>query len=125
MDLKVGTRVALAMRRGVVTEVDHSGIGSFMLRLDGPGATVTVRVEADETWLEERFEVPKPKTLREYIAHGINRTSSENGSNTPDFILAEYLTDCLAAFDRAVKWRAEWYGTNVDASGRLRDEGAI
>ena len=31
----------------------------------------------------------------------INRFSLENGSNTNDFILADYLTDCLAAFDRA------------------------
>ena len=28
----------------------------------------------------------------------INRYSKENGSNTPDFILGEYLTDCLKTF---------------------------
>lgn len=47
--------------------------------------------------------------LREDIENAINRNSAENGSNTPDFILAEYLTDCLAAFDKAVLRRAEWY----------------
>lgn len=31
----------------------------------------------------------------------INQHSMENGSNTPDFILAEFLANCLAAFDRA------------------------
>jgi hypothetical protein len=40
----------------------------------------------------------------------INRHSLENGSNTPDFILAEYLRDCLDAFDIAVTKRSDWYG---------------
>jgi hypothetical protein len=40
----------------------------------------------------------------------INRHSQENGSNTPDFILATYLTACLDAFDAAVVRREQWYG---------------
>ena len=40
----------------------------------------------------------------------INRYSQENASNTPDFILAEYLLACLAAWNRGVVRRAEWYG---------------
>ena len=56
----------------------------------------------------------KPKEnemdLRKKIEHAINSSSAENGSNTPDFILAEYLTDCLAAFDKAAKAREAWYG---------------
>lgn len=48
--------------------------------------------------------------LRSRIEKEINITSSENGSNTPDFILAEYLTDCLVAFDKATKQRDKWYG---------------
>ena len=40
----------------------------------------------------------------------INRYSKENGSNTPDFILSDYLGCCLANFDRFVNWREEWYG---------------
>ena len=46
------------------------------------------------------------KELREVI----NRHSSENGSNTPDFILSGFLEDCLNAFDCAVKQRESWYG---------------
>ena len=45
----------------------------------------------------------------------INRESRENGSNTPDFILAEYLAQCLAAFDLAVQAREQWYGRDVRA----------
>ncbi len=40
----------------------------------------------------------------------INEYSMENGSDTPDFILAEYLSNCLKNFDAAVKQREEWYG---------------
>jgi hypothetical protein len=48
--------------------------------------------------------------LRKEIETAINKHSAENGSDTPDFVLAEYLTDCLTAFDKAVKRREEWYG---------------
>ncbi len=40
----------------------------------------------------------------------LNSHSLENGSHTPDWILAEYLTDCLKAFDTAQIKRDEWYG---------------
>lgn len=40
----------------------------------------------------------------------INQCSMESASNTPDFILAEYLTGCLTAFDQAVQQRENWYG---------------
>jgi len=39
----------------------------------------------------------------------INKYSLENQSDTPDFILAEYLRDCLTAFGRATKRRDDWY----------------
>jgi hypothetical protein len=39
----------------------------------------------------------------------INRYSKEGGSDTPDFILADYMDDCLEAYDRAVTRRTEWY----------------
>jgi hypothetical protein len=48
--------------------------------------------------------------LRKSLQEIINAASAENGSNTPDFILAEYLEDCLKAFDKAVNQRSRWYG---------------
>lgn len=39
----------------------------------------------------------------------INSHSLENASNTPDFILAEYLENCLKAFDYAILQRTSWY----------------
>lgn len=40
----------------------------------------------------------------------INKFSMENDSNTPDFILAQYLHDCLGAFGNAMIHRDKWYG---------------
>lgn len=40
----------------------------------------------------------------------INRHSMENGSDTPDFLLANYLNDCLDVWNRHVKARDKWYG---------------
>lgn len=47
----------------------------------------------------------------------LNRHSAEGGSNTPDWILATFLLDCLAAFDAAVLARASFYG-RLDVPGR-------
>lgn len=47
--------------------------------------------------------------LRQELASTLNRASAENASNTPDFILAEYLVNCLEAFDKAVLSREHWY----------------
>ena len=40
----------------------------------------------------------------------INRHSIENRSNTPDWILADYILGCLRAFDMAVHYREEYHG---------------
>jgi hypothetical protein len=42
------------------------------------------------------------------LAGLINKYSLENGSDTPDFFLAEYLTNCLAVFDHTMKKRKNW-----------------
>ena len=43
----------------------------------------------------------------------INSYSKENGSDTPDFILADYLTQCLQTFDNVLQAREQWYGRNL------------
>jgi len=40
----------------------------------------------------------------------INKYSKENDSDTPDFILAKYLENCLNNFSEAVNAREKWYG---------------
>lgn len=51
--------------------------------------------------------------LRKKIEHVINECSAENGSDTPDFILSEFLTNCLWSFDRALQAREKWYGRPI------------
>ena len=46
---------------------------------------------------EDKFETD--------IRDAINRHSKENGSNTPDFVLAGYLTACLKNFDYFTRYR--------------------
>lgn len=41
----------------------------------------------------------------------INRHSKEKGSNTPDFVLADYLTTCLKNFDYYVRYREDTKAT--------------
>lgn len=48
--------------------------------------------------------------FREELRELINRHSMENLSNTPDFLLTEYILGCLEAFDSAVRQREAWYG---------------
>jgi len=48
------------------------------------------------------------------LTHVLNKHSIENGSNTPDFILAEALVRVLTALDGLVRAREKWYGRNAD-----------
>jgi len=40
----------------------------------------------------------------------LNKYSKENDSNTPDFILASYLKNCLENFGQTIQRREKWYG---------------
>ena len=51
------------------------------------------------------------------IKNAINANSKENGSDTPDFILANYMADCLRAFDKCSRAREKWYGKSLAISG--------
>ena len=48
----------------------------------------------------------------------LNLRSKENGSNTPDFILAEYLLHCLDIFDKMVQSRDAWYGVHLEPGNK-------
>lgn len=48
--------------------------------------------------------------FRQELESLLNRHSLENASNTPDYILAEFLIACLKAFDSAVGVREIHFG---------------
>ena len=47
--------------------------------------------------------------FRRNIEAALNRNSAEKGSDTPDYILARFIEECLLAFDQAVRDRDEWH----------------
>lgn len=49
-------------------------------------------------------------TFQRELENLINRYSVENGSDTPDFILAAYMGACLDAFNAATRERDRYYG---------------
>ena len=65
------------------------------------------REKVDEV-VEERVNLEKA------VEELINIESRENESNTPDFILAEFMVRCLDAFEIASNRREVWYGVELD-----------
>lgn len=55
--------------------------------------------------------VRREREFRKELAELLNRHSADASSNTPDFILANYLTACLDAFDVAQQARRIAGGT--------------
>jgi hypothetical protein len=51
-------------------------------------------------------------TFQNELEKLINKYSVENESNTPDFILAEYLCGCLKNYAEIIKKREKWYGNS-------------
>lgn len=56
----------------------------------------------------------QPDSFAGKIALAINHHSLEAGSDTPDFILAEYLKRCLENFDLTMQHRATWFEKEGD-----------
>jgi hypothetical protein len=52
----------------------------------------------------------KEDKAKKELAEVINRNSLENLSNTPDWVLADYLFECLCSFSSATRQRDNWYG---------------
>jgi len=61
---------------------------------------------------EHTIKIRDEHFLKELVTL-INKHSRENESNTPDFILAQYLAACLAAYNTAVQQRETWYGRDA------------
>jgi hypothetical protein len=55
----------------------------------------------------------RPKTLAQDIAAVLNRHSMENASNTPDFLLAEYMERAMSAAEIMISRRDAWYGVSL------------
>ncbi len=52
-------------------------------------------------------------TFEQAIAEVINRYSKENENDTPDYILAQYVSDCLQAYKKAINLRDSWFQVDM------------
>lgn len=43
----------------------------------------------------------------------LNRYGKDSDTNTPDYILAEYLENCIDSFERAIDLRDAWHTKDV------------
>ena len=57
--------------------------------------------------LNEMPDRIRPTTFRSDLTSLINKHSKENGSDTPDYLLANFLIACMDAFDLTVRRRDE------------------
>jgi hypothetical protein len=62
--------------------------------------------------MPEKQKLEEKEFIRE-LSSVINRHCVENDSNTPDFILADYMRDCLTSFAKASRAREKWYGKEL------------
>ena len=61
----------------------------------------------------DRYNQPT-KEFENELAHLINKFSLENGSDTPDFVLAQYLCSCLSNFNHASYARKLWHQKDIE-----------
>ena len=68
-----------------------------------------ISIPSKEQVLKDKAQAEIKKNFRKDLTRLINRYCIENGSNTPDFIIADYLISCLGTFNSAVNQRRNWY----------------
>ncbi len=67
--------------------------------------------------------VEPARSLENDLAGVLNHYSQENMSNTPDFILAQFLLGCLATWNDTVIRREEWYGRSTATGPKVFHDG--
>jgi len=116
VDAKVwAEKWAEALERNPAMAADRGTVlawfaNSIMAGFDTANLRTAQRLREEAERGEEAAAGRNEADFRQVLAALLNRYSKENGSNTPDHVLAEYLLGCLDNFDRAVQARARWYG---------------
>lgn len=65
----------------------------------------------------EQVVVGTPLTFEDELRSLLNRYSLENRSDTPDFILATFLSNVLIDYSHAVRARDKWWGHEPSIGG--------
>lgn len=69
---------------------------------------------------DQAEEIVRPTFLKD-LETLINKHSVENASDTPDFILAEYLGLCLSAYQQTITKRDNWFGVDMWNENKLKN----
>lgn len=62
---------------------------------------------------------PSGTSFEKSLTHLINCHSLDSASGTPDFLLAEFMGDCLKAFNTATLQRTNWFKSQVESNADL------
>lgn len=76
----------------------------------------------EKAYAAVRVERQKNESFQEELRSLLNRYSKENESGTPDYILAEYLTQQLNLWNTTVVARGVWRGESVQLPALQRQE---
>lgn len=71
-----------------------------------------------DAYLDAQIAAERRARFVRDVASAVNCNSAENTSNTPDFILAEFMVKTLEAYESAVRRRAKWYDKPLEEPGR-------
>jgi len=90
----------------------HLAEGEAALLIEGVQARIrNAQLPVEEPQYDNiLFDANKRSQLSRGIAGVLNKHSGENGSNTPDFVLAEFLVNCLTYGQQLIVTREGWYG---------------
>lgn len=81
-----------------------------------PEESRNVLILASQRFLNEIPEPPEFPAFADFqteLQAVLNRHNQEGHSNTPDFLLAEFITQCVTAFNKTVQARDGWYGVKL------------
>ena len=63
------------------------------------------------------------KNFKKELEELINKHSKENESDTPDYILADYINQCLESYNRVIRLRDRFYDFNPWAKLKINYKG--
>jgi hypothetical protein len=94
---------ALREHKAVLAELDQA-------LAQEPKRLTDEQIKTEQIGIEPNFETA--------LSNLLNCYSMENVSNTPDFILAEFMMRCLMTFNTATKRRDDWFGIAAVLGGK-------
>ena len=65
---------------------------------------------------QDEYNYKKQENFEDELRKLINKFNMESDSNTPDYILSQYMFSCLISFNTATQQRETWHGRNAAPS---------